>query len=193
MLTRQDILEVERSENEHHERIHRTFAARHEGSKAMQAWHDATEAWHARTNPIDRLWEDDFLAALRASHHPSIEDAILYLEVDPWYFRSGYLKERLIRGLKSANLSAKDRRRLWNVVWNVASGKNRREFRNFCSLATIVADDDLLRLLENVSPERDLSAKGKFSYLLAHLRKHPPADAWPSRPQCPSNSSRSSK
>ena len=141
----------------------------------MQAWDDATTAWHARTSPTDRLWSDEFLAALRASDRPAIEDAILFLEVDPWYFGSGYLKERLIRGLKSANLTAQDRRRLWNVVWNVTGGRNRREFRNFCSLATIVGDSDLIQLLENVTPERDLSASRKFSYLLAYLRRHPPA------------------
>jgi hypothetical protein len=181
MLTRQDILEVERTVNELHQRVHRTFAARNEGPKAMQAWHDATSAWHTRKHSTDHLWSDEFLAALRASQRHAIEDAILFLEVDPWYFGSGYLKERLIRGLKSAALTAQDRRRLWNVIWNVTGGRNRREFRRYCALATLVGDSDLIQLLEGVSPERDRAAGGKFRHLLAYLRRHPPAVQQPPR------------
>ena len=58
------------------------------------------------------------------------------------------------------------------MIWKVAGGRNRREYRDFCSLAAVVVDADLIQLLEDVSPERDLTAKGKFSYLLRYLRKN---------------------
>jgi len=172
MLTRAVIGEVERTENQHHERIHATVSKRDESASAWKAWEDAARAWHAVRHPTERLWGDKFLSDLRASERSAIEDAILFLEVDPWYFRSGYLKERLIRGLKAAKLSEQDRRRLWNVVWNVASGKNRREFRDFCSLAVVVGDSDLIQMLEEVPSSRDCAAKGKFSYLLNYLRQN---------------------
>jgi hypothetical protein len=172
MLTREAINEVQRVENQHHERIHATAARRNESALAWKAWEEAATAWHAQHRATDKLWESGFLADLRASKRPAIEEAILYLEVDPWYFRSGYLKERLIRGLKSAELTERDRRRLWNVVWNAAVGKNRREFRDYCSLAAVVGDADLIRQLEEISPDRDTAAKGKFSYLLDYLRRN---------------------
>ena len=172
MLTREAIAEVERIENAHHKAIHSTFACRNQGPKAWNAWEDANCAWHAQRYPTDRLWDDEFLADLRASDRQAIEEAILYLEVDPWYFRSGYLKERLIRGLKAANLTERDRRRLRNVIWNVAGGRNRREYRNYCSLAAMVGDADLIRLLDDVSPARDQEAKGKFGYLLSYLQQN---------------------
>jgi hypothetical protein len=183
MLTRDDIAQVERIENAHHKAIHSTFACRNQGPKSWKAWEDATSAWHAQRYPTNKLWEDDFLADLRASERKAIEEAILYLEVDPWYFRSGYLKERLIRGLKAANLTERDRRRLRNVIWNVAAGKNRREYRDYCSLAAVVGDADLIRLLEDVSPERDQDAKGKFGYLLRYLQQN----SIPSEQDAPSN------
>ena len=172
MLTREAINEVERVENLHHKQIHATASRRNESALAWKVWQDTASAWHAQHYPTDKLWEDEFLAELRASKRPAIEDTILYLEVNPWYFRSGYLKERLIRGLKSADLTPRDRRRLWNVVWNAAAGKNRREFRNFCSLATVIGDTDLIRQLEEISPDQDAAAKGKFGYMLAYLRRH---------------------
>ncbi len=177
MLTRKSIREVEDLENKHHSRIKATFRNRDQGDSSRKEWHDATSAWHNQIYPTDVLWTDDFMSDLRGSKRSAIEQAILYLEVDPWYFRSGYLKERLIRGLKACKISETDRRRLWNVVWNVAAGRNRREFRNYCSLASIIVDADLLRLLEEVTPERDERASGKFTYLLNYLRKHTKQEA----------------
>jgi hypothetical protein len=99
----------------------------------------------------------------------AIEDAILFLEVDPWYFRSGYLKERLIKGLKAADLDYRDRLRLRNVIWSVAKGKNRREFRNYCSLALKVSTPDFEKMLDDVSTEQDLDSRGKLSYLRRYI------------------------
>jgi hypothetical protein len=172
MLTREVIAEVERIENAHHKRIQSTSAIRSQGQKERRAWEEAISAWHVQKYPTDKLWSDEFLADLRASKRSAIDETLLYLEVDPWYFRSGYLKARLIRGLKAVNFTERDRRRLWNVVWNVAAGKNRREFRDYCSLAAVFGDVNWIESLEAVSPERDMAANGKFGYLLEFLRKH---------------------
>ncbi len=172
MLTREEILDVERIENAHHKSIQSTFTSRHKGPKARKAWQDATSAWHAQVHPTERLWKPEFYQNLRQSCRQSIDEAILYLEVDPWYFRSGYLKERLIRGLKAAELTDRDCQHLRNIIWNVADGKNRREFRDYCSLACVVGDSTLVRLLEEVSPEKNKAARGKFGYLLHYLGRN---------------------
>jgi len=135
-------------------------------------WHEATSAWHAQKYATDFLWSDEFMDDLRKSKPEAIEQAILYLEVDPWYFRSGYLKERLVRKLKAANLSTKNCNRLLKVIWNVARGKNRREFRDYCRLAAVVASEDFRQMLAGVSAENDTEAKGKFTYLRMHLDRH---------------------
>ena len=172
MLTREDISQVERIENQHHMRIHAAFRSRDQSKDGLENWKKAALAWHAQRYPTDFLWSDEFITDLRNSKRDAIEQAILYLEVDPWYFRSGYLKERLVRRLKSANLSTQDCTRLRNVIWNVASGKNRREFRDFCRLATVVASDDFRQRLVEVSSEHDTEAKGKFTFLRKHLDRH---------------------
>ena len=163
MLTREQILDVERLENSHHERIGRTFRQRSESKEAWQAWKDATSEWHQQRYPTDRLWTDTFLRLLRTSDRAAIEDAVLYLEVDPWYFRSGYLKERLIRGLKAASLSEKDRLRLRHVVWNVVRGRNRRELRRYCSLALRVLTPEFEHALDRASVREDRACQGKLA------------------------------
>ncbi|GAA5497547.1 hypothetical protein Rhal01_03743 [Rubritalea halochordaticola] len=173
MLSREDIREMARVEQELYQRIISTFAKRDTSEKARQAWLEATSAWHARRSPVlERLWGRAYLEELRASDPAAVADAILFLEVDPWFHRSGYLKERLIRGLKTAQLSDRDKLRLRQLVWNVAAGRNRREFRNYCSLAAVVVDEDFIRRLARVTPQQDLKAQGKFVFLLECLMRH---------------------
>jgi len=171
-LTRESISETERTVNRLHHQVHTTFANRDKSEKERKAWEEATSVWHSSDCPTDKLWREQFRADLRASVPYAIEEAILFLEVDPWYFRSGYLKQRLIRGLKAATLKNRDRIRLWNVCWNAAAGKNRQEFRSYCSLAAIVGDAELIRLLEEIPEHRNIAADGKFRYMAAFLREN---------------------
>lgn len=77
----------------------------------------------------------DFLAGLAAGHADIVETAIAFLEADPWFFRSGYEKQRLIRHLKRARLSDVQRDRLGRVVLAVIDGRDREGFRHYCRLA----------------------------------------------------------
>lgn len=103
-----------------------------------------------------------------------MEDSILFLEVDPWFFRSGYLKERLIRGLKAAPRDERDNLRLRNIIWNVANGPNRREFRKYCSLALKVTTKDFEMLIAGVSEAQNRESKGKLGHLKQFLALHKP-------------------
>ena len=56
------------------------------------------------------------LEALRNGDTGGAEYAIAYLESDPWYFRSGYLKGRIARWLRQIDLSERQRERLRTVL-----------------------------------------------------------------------------
>lgn len=180
VLTREIILEVERKMNELHRRVHETHAVRHRGKTGFQDWEVACREWHAFRPATAGLWLPGFRQSVRAGDAIAMEEAILFLEVDPWFFGSGYLKERLIRWLKAAPLGERECVRLRNVVWNVARGRNRREFRNFCWLGARVSSPDFLAHLEQVSHEENLSSRGKLHSLRDHLRHHA-ADYSPTR------------
>ena len=169
-LSRKRILEVASEVNQLHHQVHATFRERSQGPKQLQKWHAATDAWHAFNNPLDYLWSEEFLTSLKKGERSSVEDAILYLEVDPWYDCSGYLKEKLIKNLNANNLTERDKKRLRFVVWNVVSGRNRREFKNYCNLAFRVCDKEFLNQLEEVPREKDSASQGKFSYLERYLK-----------------------
>jgi hypothetical protein len=84
-----------------------------------------------------------FLPGLAAGHARFIETAIAFLEADPWFFRSGYEKQKIIQHLKRASLSEGQRLRLARVVLAAIDGRDRVEFRHFGRLACGIWSDFL--------------------------------------------------
>ena len=172
MLTREQIIEAERRAKELHSRVKETFTERSREPAAESNWRDACAVWHSSEFATDILWSDGFMARLRDSQREAVSDAILFLEVDPWYFRSGYLKARLIRGLKRAKLTERDKLRLRNVIWNVARGRNRPEFRKYCALAVRIRTREFEDALLSAAAHEKLKANGKLGYLAKYLAEH---------------------
>lgn len=65
-----------------------------------------------------RLFEpfEDVPRRLRSGDDTAIDPALLFLEADPWCFRSGYLKESLMRALASGVSLSGYRRRIHRVL-----------------------------------------------------------------------------
>ena len=75
------------------------------------------------------------LALLGGKHPYAVETAIAFLEADPWFHRSGYIKEKLLSRLKHVPLSQHDVRRLSRLVIRSVDGGGRREFHAYARLA----------------------------------------------------------
>jgi hypothetical protein len=82
-----------------------------------------------------------FMPALAKGHVRFVEAAIAFLEADPWFFRSGYEKQNLIRHLKRSRLTEVQRERLARVVLAAIDGRDRMEFRHYCRLACGIWSD----------------------------------------------------
>lgn len=172
MLTPQQIREVESAVNAYKEQIHGTFLKRSESREAWERWRQACDKWHSSCQPTDYLWENSTREKLLSGDQEVIEDAILFLEVDPWFFRSGYLKERVIVGLKRAELTTLQRRRLQQVILKVCFGRNRREFRRYCALAAVLWTQEFEDSLRSEAAAHDFESNRKLSYLLKYLEQN---------------------
>ena len=171
-LSRSHITDAASREKTLHERINQTFRRRGEGKKEYEAWSRACEEWRSHSSPLDVFWSDGFIKKLRKGDREAVEASILFLEVDPFYHRSGYLKEKLIRCLRAEILTERDKVRLRSVVWNVARGANRREFSNFCTLASRVSTPEFELQIESGIEQYDDECGGKLSKLLQRLRRN---------------------
>ncbi len=114
-----------------------------------------------------------FYAAMEAAYPPDFEEdyrklrqgdasgretAIRFLEADPFFHRSGYVKALLVRALKPPMLTPSDQVRLQGVVLSLVDRRDDRDFRTFCKLARKVDGpgfkEQLMQRLEN--PDLDI-------------------------------------
>lgn len=137
-----------------------TWRRRGEAARLAHAAVNAAFAAHVREREPDRyaaLLQDfrqktaaalpstdkDFMPGLAAGHARLVATAIAFLEADPWFFRSGYEKQNIIRHLKRARLDEAQRARLARVVLAAIDSRDRVEFRHFGRLACGIWSDFL--------------------------------------------------
>jgi hypothetical protein len=83
------------------------------------------------------LW-GEIKSRLRSGDAAATEAAIVFLEADPWCFRSGYEKAELMKHLARVDLDGRDQERLRGVVVHVIQQPHRREFRCLVRLAASI-------------------------------------------------------
>ncbi len=172
-------------------RVHETFSRR-EATGGIACWEDAA---YEASDAVTRFetYVEQIENGLRERSRGSIDAAIEFLEADPWCFRSGYAKGRLLRRLRRCEFSWSQRLRLATVVLHVVDAGGRLEFRDATRLArrlggaelrgglrrrlhgadTGVARRALLALVDLRHPsltEVDLSAARRL--VLDELRRH---------------------
>lgn len=108
----------------------------HEAWRQRNASPEASAQWLARIAEfravVTRAYPAGFWEAfdrLPTGDADAIEMATLFLEADPWFDRSGYVKAELIRRLKRLPLPSDIQERLRAVVLEVARMRDRREYR----------------------------------------------------------------
>ncbi len=100
-----------------------------------------------------------------------IEIAVSFLEADPHFHRSGYIKADLLRYLKRANLDENKKQRLRQVVLDRVKGPDTREFRHYCRLAIMLDTDWFRRALKEQADGSDLTAKRHAGWILALISR----------------------
>lgn len=96
----------------------------------------------------------------------SVDMAIEFLEADPWFFRSGYIKANLARFLKRVTLSNQNVRRLEKVLLKIVDERHTQEFRDYCRLARVVATPALTEALKERLTEETLDRRLRASWML---------------------------
>lgn len=120
-----------------HEAVHAAAAAYREHGRtpaAREAWQRAAARFHGYESMLEpwlRHVETDALSA-----DSDLRDFVLaYLEADPDFFRSGYIKQRLMKKMKSARLEKRERARLSAIVIDALQRPEVRAFKDYCRLA----------------------------------------------------------
>lgn len=97
-----------------HSRIHETCAERSKSAEQMQEWERACAEMHSRYAALAFPGgeQGDVLKRILVGDPQTMETAICFLEVRPYFFRSGYMFKDILRKCRRAPLSAEQAERL---------------------------------------------------------------------------------
>jgi hypothetical protein len=120
----------------------------------MQAWKKACQEFHSSFDALAFPGGlTSAMSLLTKNDGGGIEAVVQFLEADPFFFRSGYLKAEMIKHLRRAPLNDDQKKRLQRVILARIHEKTRREFRWYCRLARSVTDAEFERQIAELAAE----------------------------------------
>ena len=146
--------------NRLHKLVHELGERRWHSGKAedIERWEKAVRDWKEfsgfgwSASKFYFFENQTFLAALSAGDADAKESAIKFLEFDPYYYRSGYIKSKLLVRLKQLKLTASEIKRLQKVVCNaILSPLPKSEFKYYAGLLKNIGTPEFRAKLQNLS------------------------------------------
>jgi hypothetical protein len=107
------------------------------GERYYLEWQEAVERFHASVAAMYPDELEDAIAALAdtPASVAAVETVIAFLEADPWCFRSGYMKQEILRKLRRQPLTPGQRDKLASALVRYVDAGDRRELHAACKLA----------------------------------------------------------
>lgn len=166
------------------ERAAAVEAARHAmhaslaGRRRDQPDHPGTKAWlraiEVFRQALARAYPpgfDDAVLALKRGDSAYLDLAIEYLEADPFFYRSGYVREELLTYVKRLPRSREQDERLRAVLLMVVDKRDRRDFRRFCALERWLDNAALRGELERRRVEGSPAVRRRAGWMLAAMNQ----------------------
>jgi hypothetical protein len=110
-------------------RIHETYKSRDESGEHYQDWSRACAEFHARYDELCLPGGPypDFYGRIRAGDPDMVEVALCFLEVRPFFFRSGYHWKTILQKCKSAPMSDQHSERFRDLLERYTQWRNLRK------------------------------------------------------------------
>lgn len=111
--------------------ITETYRTRDTSPTHREKWKRACDNYHSFETPIDDLLEACETQGI--AHFADLRAfAFAYVEVDPYFFRSGYIMEYLLRQIKRLEFTEPEKTILRTTILKRIDQGARREFRYLC-------------------------------------------------------------
>ena len=147
-----------------HQNVHRTFKDK-QGNP--EAWSNACSEFNSYISPLDSHVEAFY--SLSPINSESVEFGVQFLEINPFFFRSGYIKEQILNKLKRVVLTKPQSTRLRKVLKNAVLSCSGREFKRYCRLALVIGNETLIQELTGLSEHQDRKIKSRAVLMLSYL------------------------
>jgi hypothetical protein len=131
--------------------------------------HEDHERYYDRLD-VDR-WVAGLGRRLAAGQPAAVDEAIAFLELDPYFFRSGYARERVARRLAHAELTPVQKARVRAVVLSTVDGGRFCPQPGVGRLARAVAHNALRRALRARLHDRDVAVARRALRMVVGVRR----------------------
>lgn len=134
--------------------ISSTHSHRSENEKEKKAWETACTIFHKTYDILSFPGGlQHGLTLLKQNNQQIIDVAIEYLNIDPYFYRSGYIKEKIAHLLKQASLNQKQIHKLQTIFISHLMYIRRRESRAYYRLIQYYIDETLCIKLKKIAQE----------------------------------------
>ena len=164
------ILQNAQALNKLQDDIKHTAKKRAENEQSLKEWKEACRLFHEALDLVFPGGLSKQLELLKKHDPTTIDNAITYLKADPYYFRSGYIKQEMLRRLKQAPLTHKQIIQLQDILIDVIQRTGRRENREYYRLAAKIADEKFrARIQEIMQNSKDPQITNRAQQMLDKL------------------------
>ena len=149
--------------------LHRRFR---QDAEANNAYIEAQRRyWQLMAAAYPPTFNQD-LVRLEEGDASGLESIVAFLEADPIFYGTGYLKEGLSRLLRDVELPSNYVSRLQAVVLSVVDRRDGREFRAYCRLARKVDSPELREQLTRRLTQDDPNVRRRARWVLEALEQN---------------------
>lgn len=151
---REQMIENAAEINRLHGRIHETFRKREDGESFRKEWSDACEELHGRYGQLclPGGWDAGFKERLKSGDTGTVEVALCFLEVRPYFFRSGYMWKDLLQKCKGIPMSTEQAERFSTLLKKYEEYKLDRDHKSRRGAKVRNDLSDLLRQFDRQFP-----------------------------------------
>lgn len=115
--------------NRLHRRVHETFSGTSTAENSREEWSGACREFHDRYAQlcIPGGWDSSFMDRLKVGEFHTVEAALCFLEVRPYFFRSGYMWKDLLRKCKRVRMNEEQASRFIALLERHSEWKTNRD------------------------------------------------------------------
>ena len=110
------IREAEKILTDLQKNVHNTFVNKFQSKENEKKWEEACTLFHDQYNRLYFNGISDYRTELRNGNQDAIEFALAFLEIRPYFFRSGYIYKDLMRVLKNCPLNTSQKLRFESIL-----------------------------------------------------------------------------
>jgi hypothetical protein len=133
---------------------------------------------NAYTELLREFWLATFAAApenifedLAKGPLSSVDNAVAFLLADPYFFHSGYLKQRLLKNLKYVKLDRKQTACLETLIVDRVERPNQFHFKDYARLAAFLESPSLMARIEGLADSPDKAVQLRALRVLENIRQ----------------------